>query len=537
MADDIWERAQRLPPAERQAFMSWAMQEITRRRVMKALPTAGALAAEFDPKNNQTADLAMIDEALEWAFNTPDARLMISKPSQTGKSERVAVWGMVRALIRNPDCRIIIATHSEDLALTHSERIRSILAAHGTGARDSQTGVLLPDRLGIGLGAKNAASRWTLAGHIGGVVAVGVGTALPGKPADLLLLDDLYAGMEQADSPAYRRRVNLWWDTVASQRPGPGAPVIAIGTRWNEYDAHAYLMEKHPGKWRVLNFPAIAEKGLDDALGREPGVFLENPRGYTDWEAIRETKPARVWASMYQGDPGPSDGALFSATWFDDHRVDVAPPLYRRIVGIDPAETGTGDEAGIIAGGLDETGRVVLTDDASGHLSSAQWPRTACLLALRTAASEVYFEAYSAPKTYEGLLQRAYDDLVAEAVRLTAELPEAERAALAAAGIAGVVEGVRVPFVRPFAIYPWKGHGNAVVRSTGFRHGTSSGKCRVVGHRLATMERQAVRWFEGQHSPDRVSAGTVVFDVLAPSTPAVVTSDPGSWGTIASGLA
>lgn len=515
---DIWERAERLPPAERQAFMSWAMQEITRRRVMKSLPTAGALAAEFDPRNIQTPDLAVIDEHLEWAFSTPGARLMISKPSQTGKSERVAVWGMVRALIRNPDWRIIIATHSEDLARTHSERIRTILQTFGTGAHDALTGVALPDRLGIGLGAKTAAGRWSLAGHRGGVVAVGTGTALPGKAADCLLLDDLYAGMLAADSPAERRRVNTWWDTVASQRPGPEAPIIMIGTRWNEQDAHAFLMEREPGRWRVLNFPAIAEKGLSDSLEREPGEYLQNPRGYTDWAAIRATKDARTWSSMYQGDPSPADGALFSADWFDDHRLTAAPALYRRIVGIDPAETGTGDEAGIVAGGLDATGMVVLTDDDSGALSSAQWPRAAILLALRTAASEVFFEAYSAPKTYEDLLRRAYDDLVVEA------------------GAGGVVDGVTVPALRPFAIYPWKGHGNSVVRSTGFRHATSSGKCRVVGYRLATMERQAVRWFETQHCPDRVSAGTVVFDVLAPSTPAVVTSDPTGWGTIPLGI-
>src|SRR5690606_17153887 len=145
------------------------------------------------------------------------------------------------------------------LARTHSEEIRTILKTFGTGARDALTGAPLPDRLGIGIGDKAAAGRWTLAGHDGGVVAVGTGTALPGKPADLLLLDDLYAGMLAADSPAERRRVNTWWDSVASQRPGPGAPIIMIGTRWNEEDAHAYLLDRMPGQWRVLNFPAIAE--------------------------------------------------------------------------------------------------------------------------------------------------------------------------------------------------------------------------------------------------------------------------------------
>lgn len=516
---DLWERAEKLPANERAAFLAWARQELARRRAAQLYPSAGALAAALDPKSRQTADLAMIDDALEWAFSTPDARLMISKPSQTGKSKRVAIWGMIRALILNPDRRIIIATHSEDLARTHSEEIRTILKTFGTGARDAMTGIPLPDRLGIGIGDKAAAGRWTLAGHDGGVVAVGTGTALPGKPADLLLLDDLYAGMLAADSPAERRRVNTWWDSVASQRPGPGAPIIMIGTRWNEEDAHAYLMSKMPGQWRVLNFPAIAEPGLHDSLGREPGVFLENPRGYTDWEAIRATKDARTWAAMYQGNPSPADGALFNQAWFDQHRLDAAPPLYRRIVAVDPAETGRGDEAGIVAAGLTSTGVVVLTDDESGHLSSAQWPRRACLLALRTDASELVFEAYSVPTTYEGLLTRAYQDLVIEASQS-----------------GGLVEGVRVPAGRPFLISPWKGSGNAVVRSTGLRHATSSGACRVVGYQLATMERQAVRWFETQHQPDRVAAATIAFDVLAPSQPAVVGGGAGSWGSMPDGL-
>lgn len=517
--NEFWDRADKLPAEQRAAFVMWARQQLTRQRIAHEYPSAGALAQALDPETIQTPDLAMIDRELEWAFTTPGARLMISKPSQTGKSKRVAIWGIIRALILNPDRRVIIATHSEDLARTHSEEIRTIIRTFGTGARDALTGIPLPDQLGIGLGDKAAAGRWTLAGHKGGVVAVGTGTALPGKPADLLLLDDLYSGMDAADSPAERRRVNTWWDTVASQRPGPDAPVIMIGTRWNEADAHAYLMEREPGRWRVLNFPAIAETGLHDSLGRAPGVPLENPRGKTNWEAIREAKPARVWSSMFQGSPTPSGGTLFNSAWFERHRLEQAPGLYRRIVAVDPAETGKGDEAGIIGAGLAGDGTVVLTDDASGHMSSAVWPRAACLLALQTDASELVFEGYNSATTYDGLLVRAYKDLVVEA-----------------AGSGGAVEGRQVPLVRPFVITSWKGTGNALVRSTGLRHATSSGACRVVGHRCATMETHAVRWMEGQHCPDRIAAATIAFDVLAGGGEAVVGGGAGDWGNLPDGF-
>ncbi|MDE1673823.1 hypothetical protein [Nocardia gipuzkoensis] len=522
----LFERAARLPPGQRAAFVAWANQELIRREAIRRYPTAGALAMALKPETVQTPDLEMIDRELVAAQTIrpegePAARLMISKPSQTGKSERVAVWGTVHALMRHPDWRIIVVTHSEDLALTHSEAVRTIIQTFGTGARDAMTGAPLPDRLGIGIGKKSAASRWQLAGRQGGLVAAGVGTALPGRPADYMLLDDLFAGMLEADSPAHRKRVRTWWDTVGSQRLGPQAPCVAIGTRWNEEDAHAYLLSLEPDRWRVLNFPAIAEPGLHDSLGREPGVQLVNPRGQTDWEKEKATKPLRVWNAMYQGNPTPQDGTLFSIKWFNRWRLDQEPPLYRRIVAIDPAETGKGDQAGIIAAGTDQYGGVVLTDDASGALSAAEWPRKACLLALRTGATEMVFEAYSAPITYERTLKQAYKDLVAEAAD-----PDKE----------GIVEGVRVPDERPFRIEPWTGDGNALVRSTGLRNAMSTGWCRVVRQKLATFEFMARTWMEGQHSPDRVSAAVVAYNYLSGGGDTGLADGAGSWGQMSDGL-
>ncbi|MBF6134322.1 hypothetical protein IU501_15095 [Nocardia otitidiscaviarum] len=461
------------------ATETYLMREVTRLRALREHPTTGALATALDPHIIQTRDLQVIDDALEEAFTRPGDRLMMSKPSQTGKSERVAVWGPVRAWLHNPDLRIIIATHSEDLARTHSEKIRTILRTYGTGARDAMTGTPLPDRLGIGVGDKAAASRWQLAGHRGGIIACGVGTALPGRPADMLILDDLYAGMSAADSEAERRRVNLWWDSVASQRLSPTAPVIMIGTRWNEHDAHAYLMQQEPDRWRVLNFPAIAEDGVLDSLGREPGEPLENPRGETDWEAIRDARPARVWASMYQGDPRPRRGGLFEESWFDDHRLAFMPDTIYRIVAVDPADTGKGDEAGIIAGGVTADGTVILTHDWSARLTSHEWARHAVDLAIATGAHEIAVEGYTTATTYKRVVIQAW-----EAIRDK--------------------DGPRPDVPQPFRVHMWRGTGDALVRSTGLRNALETGRCVIHGHQLSTFEQQALGWQAGQHQPDRV---------------------------------
>ncbi|MBB3040163.1 hypothetical protein [Hoyosella altamirensis] len=474
-----------LTPEQTTALLAHLEPELARHQALRNYPTAGALACALDPTMRQTPALKKVDEALEWAYTTPDARLMISQPSQTGKSKRAAIYGTLRAFTLNPDRRVIAVTHSEDLARTHSEEIRALIQTFGTGAKDAMTGQPLPDRLGLSLGAKNSSTRWTLAGHRGGLIAAGVGTALPGRPADLMILDDLYAGMEAADSTAIRRHVETWWDSVGSQRLSPGAPVICIGTRWNEKDIFAYLMAQEPDRWRVLNFPAIAQPGVLDSLGRKPGEPLANPAGDKDWFYLRSIKPARIWSATYQGNPTPVQGGLIKTEWFNNHRhTDTIPAAALSVVAVDPAETGKGDEAGIIAASIDRHRTVYLTGDYSGHFTSAEWAKTACQAARDTGASAIRVEAYTAETTYTRLLKQTWRDMFGQA---------------------------RCP-----RILGWRGKGDAIARSTGLREALETGRCVIAGD-LEGFESQAVTWQQGQHQPDRVAAAIIAYDHLVTS--------------------
>ena len=49
-------------------------------------PTPGEMAKAFDPRTVQTPLMDLFDEALLWAFNTPDARLLLTCPPQMGKA-------------------------------------------------------------------------------------------------------------------------------------------------------------------------------------------------------------------------------------------------------------------------------------------------------------------------------------------------------------------------------------------------------------------------------------------------------------------
>ena len=286
-------------------------------------PTPGDLACVLNPKTVQTPALRVIDDVLVDAFAAPDARVIISIGPQEGKTERVTKTGALWALHRDPDLRIGIASYAQSLAEGFGREIRNWITTN-----DGTDGTL---DLGLRIARDNgAARRWQLAGHRGGVICVGIGSGLTGRPLDALFIDDPFADAEQADSAYYRDRVWDWWQAVASTRLAPGAPVILILTRWHEDDLAGRLTAAEDGHlWQVINIPALAdhhpERGETDILGREPGQWLQSARGRTvaEWEAIRVRSGVRVFNALYQGRPAPDAGNVWQRGWWRRYTTPV----------------------------------------------------------------------------------------------------------------------------------------------------------------------------------------------------------------------
>lgn len=283
--------------------------------------TPGDLARHITAGTQQTEALDLIDQALVDLTNTPDGRLIISLPPQEGKSTRVAADFPTWWLTKNPEARIVVASYAQGLATRNGRAIRNRVTQN-------------PD-LGLRIAPDNGAvHEWTLEGHQGGVLSVGIGGGLTGRPADLMVIDDPIKDRKEADSETFRANVWDWWTDVASTRLAPGAPVVVILTRWHEDDLAGRLLAAEDGHlWRVLNIPAQAdhrpEKGETDPLGREVGEFLRSARGRTlqQWAAIKVRSGARTWASLYQGRPAPAEGILFKRDVWS--RYDAPQALQR----------------------------------------------------------------------------------------------------------------------------------------------------------------------------------------------------------------
>lgn len=289
--------------------------------------------------------------------------------------------------------------------------------------------------------------------------------------------------------------------------------LVSHNTRWHPEDLAGKVIKaeaelpKEQRTWKHINIPAIAEPGLPDALHREPGVAMESARGRTlaQFQAKRRQVGERVWYAMYQGAPTNPAGGLFMRSWFEDRRLTGTPILpVASIVGIDPADSGEGDETGIIGSCLMGDGTIALVEDWSAQMTSDEWSRQAVMLALTIGAREIALEAFATATTYVKVLKRAWEAIHKAAVdkhNAGGILTPTEQRALSAAA--------------PFTIYQWRASGDAVGRSALLRQACEVGTCRTVEFKLGVFEDQACDWQAGQHQPDRVAAAIIAHDRLA----------------------
>jgi hypothetical protein len=430
-----------LPAHEATAVAERVARELARRRRRTRYPSPGALAAAIDPLATvETPALRLIDDAVIRAVERMErgesARLAVAAPPQEGKSRRLTIAAPLWLLVRNPNLRVGIASFESDVATTFSREVRNWIAAYGSGTTLNPR-PLSEDLLGISLrGDSTSVSRFSIAGHTGGLIAYGMRGGWTGKPLDALFVDDPYKDREQADSPEHRAKVLAWWQNVALPRLPSAALVILTQTRWHPDDLYGHILGQERAlperlrRWEFVSIPARAEvpkrddEGnlapgwLPDALGREPGEWLESARGRTpeDWQLRRSEVGEGAWGSLYQQHPTPPEGAVFAEEHIVRNRrpADYVGASTLRAVALDPSAGGS-DEFGIVAGYRGRDARAYITHDRSRRCSSAEGMRQAWLLVVDTVADEFVWEQNLAGPTMRAEAVAAWDRIVRQA--------------------------------------------------------------------------------------------------------------------------
>lgn len=543
----------RLTPSEQASLRAKLVPVITHRQAIQRFPTPGHLSQFHRPEFLQTPMLDVLDDAMMRADRGEAQRIIVNTPPQEGKTSRLqdaCAW----MLLRDPRRRIVFASYEQSIAAQSSLEIRRLFEAHGGGYRGQQQGMDHKDVLGLRLDPDRAQqTAWSLADvpgkkgvRPGSVIAVGVGSSLSGRPADIIVIDDPIKDAKQADSETWRKGIVDWYQSVVVARLPPKSVIVVVQTRWHEEDLTGWLLAEDEktgaNEWIHLNIPAQATD-TDDLLGRQPGEYMISARGRTpaDWERRKRDVGTRWWHAMYQGAPAAPEGGIFKREWFDKNRVGAAPEMQFVLTVIDPADnSGDGDEAGIMTGGLGADGEWYLLEDASGHYTVGQWLRVALFSVLRHKGVRLMFEKSlsqlkkSLAAEWSKILKQAWElkaardawkadtkdvewpvvplpmmvdaairKLVHESAMETEDLPALTKELIDLWPY--VPQVLAMPVTGP-PIVAFPAVGSKSVRAELASPFWESGKVHLVGSGFGKLENQMATWLPTQDSPDRMDA-------------------------------
>ena len=242
-------------------------------------------------------------DAFERVVNGDLKRLIINMPPRHTKSEFASYLLPAWFLGQYPEKKIIQTAHTAELSVGFGRKVRNLV--------DSEDYKDIFPALALRADSK-AAGRWSTS-KSGEYFAIGVGGAVTGKGADLLIIDDPHSEQEgQSADPAVFDKVYDWYTSGPRQRLQPGGAIIIVMTRWHKRDLTGKIIKTSVQRegmddWEVIEFPAIMPSG--NALWPEFWSLQE-------LEALRSELPAPKWNAQYQQDPSSEEGALVKREWW-----------------------------------------------------------------------------------------------------------------------------------------------------------------------------------------------------------------------------
>jgi predicted phage terminase large subunit-like protein len=242
-------------------------------------------------------------------------RLIVNMPPRHTKSEFASFLFPAWFLGQYPEKKIIQTAHTAELAVGFGRKVRNLI-----NQEDFQE--IFP---GISLSSDSkAAGRWNT-NKRGDYFAIGVGGAVTGKGADVLIIDDPHSEQEAAlgaYNPEVYDKVYEWYTSGPRQRLQPGGAIIIVMTRWSVRDltgqiVKSYTQREGADEWEIIELPAIMPSG--DPLWPEFWPIDQ-------LEALKAELPISKWSAQYQQDPTSEEGALIKREWWQEWENNGYPP-------------------------------------------------------------------------------------------------------------------------------------------------------------------------------------------------------------------
>ena len=297
-------------------------------------------------------------------------RLIVNMPPRHTKSEFASFLLPAWMVGRNPKLKIIQATHTGELAIRFGRKAKHLIDSPEYSKIFDTT--LQED--------SKAAGRWETA-QGGEYFAAGVGGAITGRGADLLIIDDPHSEQDALSETAMENAYE-WYTSGPRQRLQPGGKIILVMTRWSTKDLTGILLknqkEVKSDQWEVVEFPAIMDHGTElEAVWPEYWKLDE-------LEKVKATLPVGKWNAQWMQRPTSEEGAIIKREWWRKWEHDYIPPLQHVIQSYDTAfmKKETADFSAITTWGIffpdqDSGANLILLDVIKGRYEFPELRRKA----------------------------------------------------------------------------------------------------------------------------------------------------------------
>ena len=239
-------------------------------------------------------------------------RLIVNMPPRHTKSEFASTFFPSFIMGKKPKMKIMQTTHTGELAVRFGRKVRNLMD-------QKEYKDVFPE---VKLQADNkSAGRWET-NKGGEYFAAGVGGAVTGRGADLLIIDDPHSEQD-ALSPNALESAWEWYTSGPRQRLQPGGAIVLVMTRWSSIDLTAKLLESQKealaDQWEMIEFPAIFPD-------------TDNPLWPEFWPKdellkVKSSIPGIKWNAQWMQNPTAEEGAIIKRDWWKRWTHKSIPPV------------------------------------------------------------------------------------------------------------------------------------------------------------------------------------------------------------------
>jgi len=264
----------------------------------------------------------MVAKKFEDIANGKNKRLIINMPPRHTKSEFASYLLPSWIIGREPRTKIIQTTHTAELAVNFGRKVRNLIST------DLYQSIFNGVELQVD---SKAAGRWST-NHGGDYFAAGVGGAITGRGADLLIIDDPHSEQDALSETAMEHAYE-WYTSGPRQRLQPGGAIVIVMTRWSLKDLTAKVIKAqgyadHADKWEVVEFPAVMPSGK---------ACWPEYWNLEELEGVKASLSVSKWNAQWQQNPTSEEGAIIKKEWWHRWEEDEVPQLEYVIQSYDTA--------------------------------------------------------------------------------------------------------------------------------------------------------------------------------------------------------